>query len=404
MFNLSDTHLLGRLEKDIDGVLAFLGKEMFHFCDLVPEKKDIQFRFWINQRTPEMAVAISQAHGKKLRIPVSFAERLDSFELCKLLLIFDHVIICQDKVCDTNYFQEVGPAFIKAKARLEDPDVVLLSPLCTIGDYAIFLPKLPVVPGIGKDIPQELLAGPTTQYFASSDTIELNGVEFGGFHRVGKAWKNHPDWAFDNEYRELIQNGMLVVGGTMFGEDYDQECLSNGIDLSKFFGSILSDCSSVTSCGIDIQKAQALLKMDIPVLKGIKSKDLTKLINDDPVPFNAFRAHLSEGLKQIEGSKHSYDFAQQVKRIKKEVIDDGINELRKQYNRIGKLRALRAAGYTIGAIGLWASIYINIPEIANAFAVGSPLAIAIKEKSERIKEKANLEDNPCYFLWMIERK
>lgn len=307
-------------------------------------------------------------------------------------------------MCDTNYFEETGPAFIKAKARREDPDAVLLSHLNTIGDKVLFLPKLPVVPGIENDIPKELLAGPITQYFACSDNIELNGVQLGGFHRVDKAWKNHPDWAFDNEYRELIQDGMLVIGGTMFGEDYDQECLSHGIDLSKFFGSILSDCSSDTSCGLDIQKAQALLKMDIPVLRGVKSNDLTKLINDDPVPFNAFRAHLSEGLSQIERAKYSYDFAQQVKRIKKEVIDDGINELRKQYSRIRKLRFLRAAGYTLGAIGLWASIYTKMPDIANAFAVGSPLAIAIKDKIERIKEEAKLEDNPCYFLWMLERK
>lgn len=405
MIKLSGTHPFGRLEKDIDGVLAFLGKEMFRFCDLVKEKKDIQFRFWMNQRTPEMAIAISQAHGRKLRIPISFAEKLDSFELSKLLLIFDHLIICQNKRCDTSFFQESGPAFIKSKPKREDPDIVLLISLGSIGNIAILSPKFPVVPGIEKDdIPEDLLAGPVTQYFASSDTSKINGIKLGGLHRVGKAWNNHPCWAFGGEYRDLIEHGMLILGGTIFGEDYDQECLSNGVDLSRFFGPILSDSSSVTSCGLDIKKAQVLLKLDIPVLKGVKCMDLTKLINDNPIPFNKFQSHLSEGLNQIEEYKDSYDFAQKVKRIKKDVIDDGINELRQQYSRIKKLRAFRAAGYTVGAIGLWASIYTNIPEVANAFAIGSPLAISIKEKIARIKEKATIEDNPCYFLWILERK
>ena len=405
MVNLPYTHPFGRLEEDIDGVLAFLGKEMFRYCDFVQKDKDVQFRFWLNQRTPEMVIGISQAPGKKLRIPITLANKLKSYELSKLLLIFDHLIICQDSPFDRKLIKEQSLAFIKSDYFRNDIERVLLRSIATIGDFVIFTPILPSIPGLDKNnMPDELLAGPIAQYVVLADTTEINGIKLAEVRRVGESWQNNPSWTFYDEYRELIENGMVVIGGTIFGKDYDQELLSYGVDFSKFYGPILSASSDSNICGLDIKKAQALLKLDIPVLKGIKCNDLSKIINDDPVSFNKFRSYLSEGLNQIEDSKDSYDFGQKVKIIKKEIIDDGINELAKQYNRIRKLRSFRAAGYTIGAIGLWASIYINIPEVAKAFAIGSPLAISVQEKIKRIKEEATIEDNPCYFLWLLDQK
>lgn len=405
MTYLSNTHPLGRQEEDVDGVLAYLGKEMIHYCDLVQEGKETQYRFWLNQRTPELAIGISQSSGRKLRIPIPLSEKMTSYELTKLLLIFDHIIISQETRTDLVVVSDEKPALVKKSVSFDKFDSVLFKQIGNIGDIALYSPNLPQVPGLSQErIPNNLIAGPLSDYILVSGETEIGGRQLAQLRRVGDSYLLNPSWMFNSEYRALIESGMLVLGGTIPGKDIDQECLSRGVDLTKYYGPILFDSHNATLNGIDRRKAEAVLKLDIPVLQGLECDEFSKIINDNKASFMKFRSHLLEGLSQIEDSMDEYDFQKKVKVIKKEIIDDGIDELNRQYDKIRKIRAFRAAGYVVGSMGLWASIYLRMPEVANLFAIGSPLALTIQEQINRLKEMTPIENNECYFLWQIDRR
>lgn len=143
------------------------------------------------------------------------------------------------------------------------------------------------------------------------------------------------------------------------------------------------------------------LNIHLPYLEGVPSSLLAKVMVDDPALYNNFRKTISVALFEALKSRGSESFSYELQRIQKDIINDGIAKLNKNWKTLRKMRAFRFSDYAVKTIGITIGLYIAYSPLALVGLFGQSIRSAIQEKLKRLSEKEGLEENPMYFIWKI---
>jgi hypothetical protein len=143
----------------------------------------------------------------------------------------------------------------------------------------------------------------------------------------------------------------------------------------------------------------------LPYVEGIPPEALARAIAEDPTAFRAFRKTMSQALTEAFASVGSQNFEKEIARIQKDIIDDGIEELNRQWQDFRKTRLLRFGIYSLLTVPIEIGMYTgkSLAEVA-ALLTTWGAGILFAELRERKAEGKGLRAEPMYFIWRIKNK
>jgi len=152
-----------------------------------------------------------------------------------------------------------------------------------------------------------------------------------------------------------------------------------------------------------IPKPTFTLNLKIPYIDGLRPGILASVINSDPEAFDGFRKAITTALGEAVNARGSESFTREIQRIQKDIIDNGIDTLKRKWKEFQRKRLARFGAYTVATLGLEIGLYFapSIPQILGPFfATGVSF---FNELEKRIAEKGELRNQPMYFIWKLRK-
>ncbi len=143
------------------------------------------------------------------------------------------------------------------------------------------------------------------------------------------------------------------------------------------------------------------LNLSLPFVDGISVPLLAKIITDDPETFGNFRKTISSALLEALNARGSEDFSRELKRIQRDIIDDGISKLNGKLDDFKKMRLARFGQYAVRSIRIAIGLYFMFSPAALAGLFTTSIGSIFIEIEKRIAEKREMKENPMYFIWKI---
>lgn len=143
------------------------------------------------------------------------------------------------------------------------------------------------------------------------------------------------------------------------------------------------------------------LNLSLPFVDGISAPLLAKIITDDPETFGNFRKTISSALIEALNARGSEDFSRQLKRIQRDIINDGISKLNGKWDDFKRMRLARFGKYAVRSISITIGLYFMFSPAALAGLFTTSIVSIFNEIEKRIAEKKEMKENPMYFIWKI---
>lgn len=145
------------------------------------------------------------------------------------------------------------------------------------------------------------------------------------------------------------------------------------------------------------------LDLRIPYVEGIPPEALAQAIYEDPGGFKKFHQTISTALSEVITSSGSEQFIKELKRIQKDIVDDGVAKLGQKWREMMKIRFARFGAYTSAAVGIEIGLYTgsSIAEVALKLATTAATSAFI-EIAQRYSEKHKLKEQPMHFIWKLK--
>jgi hypothetical protein len=108
-------------------------------------------------------------------------------------------------------------------------------------------------------------------------------------------------------------------------------------------------------------------------------------------------------IEDMEAAADPADAMRELRKLKRDLIEDELNRLNDTCRRIARTRALSAIGATVttGAISLAAAFGMAVPEVVMGAAGG--LTTTLAELWHTFEEKRQVRKSPVYWLWKLGR-
>lgn len=109
-------------------------------------------------------------------------------------------------------------------------------------------------------------------------------------------------------------------------------------------------------------------------------------------------------LESVNAVKSAIDtdrFASEVRYVQRNLIDAGISDVNKTFNKVANLSSLRKKGVALGLLGLNAAAYLGAPELFLASGLAAAGVKMVSDKIDELKEQNNLKEFKYYFLWKL---
>lgn len=200
---------------------------------------------------------------------------------------------------------------------------------------------------------------------------------------------------------ELLKNGVLsIVPDVTDRTDYD-------CDPDVYTGSL--DCFRNYNSILPTNACHKMTEIFIPIIYGAKLSDILKLISDEWESYEMCRNLFFEAYLNLSKTENEQEFQYRLNKIKKDVIEDGVDKIRTRYNSLKRKGIVKAMGAVIGASSLMiASNNINMPNNVVGY-ISHVLAAILATTGNWVTyvdykdDLKKIQSDPSYLLWKIGR-
>jgi hypothetical protein len=354
-------------------------RDLYEFIDPDPQDVEGLVEFWYSANSDALSAALSANNGLSLILNVSSFESFERLSK-KLYLIADTLILRDTRSWKTeeNRFmtipvpQDYRPGYLK--------------------DLAEELGKV-------RPSPFTLLYRP--QMYWTSTTKRLNN----GFFAAYAGWERScipPGFVrwITGAGRPYFATGRMVYAPFIPPLELELELLKQGVVLPEYFHA--APCFHQKYDWLSANTASALFSIQIPFLDGLDIETISKVKDDNRDAFEAFSRSLLGAVSAVKASFGSEEFIRDIRRIQKEQIDSGINDVSRTLKKVSRASSLRKVGILTGLIGLNAAVVLGAAVASIATGAAASVVAFVADKLASMKERGELKENKQYFLWKLQ--
>ena len=364
-------------------MISRIQQDLFDFIDPDTQELEGLIEFWYMSNSDALSAALLNDNGHKIMINVSDFNRFEYLSK-KLFLLADTIIL---------------------------RDTRGLIPNDAEGGMSIPMPTGNYEPGYYKEIISELkklrpspfTIIPRPELYWSSTKVDLNNgfdmvyaVSFSPYVMIPKEFIK---W-ITSTGRQYLKTGKIVYAPFIPPFEIEQEMwnkhkvvLAEQFNASPFFE---------TFEYFDKKNIESLLSIQFPYFENLDIETISKIKEDNYDEFGNFSRSLTNSIKQIKSTIGSQEFVEEIKYIKRNLIDDNLSKIDQKMRHIGKMRSLRDSAILTSLLGLNAISYLGLgdPKTLIAGATGT-LGAFVLEHVNRVREMGQLKENNSFFLWKL---
>jgi len=146
-----------------------------------------------------------------------------------------------------------------------------------------------------------------------------------------------------------------------------------------------------------LQSSKELMEITIPYFEGIDFELLNKIIDDNQLQIQGFRASIN---MLIDGAKKS---GKDILEIKNDLVRPQVEKLEMQFKRLNEQHSLKVAGASLVSIS---AVLVSFASVGVVPAIGAALAGAaslLGLENDHNSKHQGIEENPLYFLWQMKK-
>lgn len=353
-------------------MIKTLNLDLLNYIDLHDNKsfKIGLFDEWYKANFINLARAVKKEKGLKLILDV---ETFSDFEFyCKKLFLFSDLLILRDAI-RRDFNEALNVPILVCECWKEYPelekikDPLMLIPPPISGFWTSSFERLKN----GKVVP---LAFKWTTYFPSQVY----------------------EW-FLGKGHEYISQENIVYAPFIPSLETEMDFFNKGFSISDSY-----NCMSLYSRSyewLDVNTLKSFLLLEFPTLENVDIKTLNKIKQDDYDSYAMFRSEILNCIKEIKSCFGKPGFMNELRYIQRNRIDDNLDKIQAKMKRLRRMSSLRKLGLTVGVIGLDFACYGTVTGLTPILQTA---VLGINEISERLRDKGELQENPCYFLWKLK--
>ena len=150
--------------------------------------------------------------------------------------------------------------------------------------------------------------------------------------------------------------------------------------------------------------SNVVLDLNFPYLDEVPLDILSRVLDDEGGSLMAFRRELRRAIEDIDRAKDDADIAVRVTKLKREVLEDELEKVRRVLDRVSRMNSIARIGAYVGVGALTAAAFFGL-SAASAITGGAGLAAATLSALWRNYEEAReARQSPMHFVWRIGRR
>ena len=147
-----------------------------------------------------------------------------------------------------------------------------------------------------------------------------------------------------------------------------------------------------------------VLDLEVPYLEDVPLDILSQILDDEGESLLAFRRELRRAIEDIDGAKDATDVAKRVSKLKRDVLEDELEKVRRVLDRVSRMNSVARIGAYVGVGSLTIAAFFGL-SAASAITGGAGLAAATLSSLWRNYEDAReVRRSPMHFVWQIGRR
>jgi hypothetical protein len=392
--------------------LGRLNASLFHLVDSFPRATWELVDYHFKSAYDDYLTVLQHAEGRKVAV---FANNLPNLErLCRRLLL----------VADKIVFNVATYSAQPAVSIFPIPDSVS-SPV--LGVAPIIDPE-GGRPRFPKPVEVVYMLTTTAAISSSREPDTVLGYEWGressawqrsNFTRTSEPYLNDRGEAChiavglgyryeDETYRWLSEQAReLMISGSLAFVPFVRVTPEVGAaDEALMKSGALGAAFATAGHEVHLQRGglHLVTTLEVPYIDNIPLPLLSRVLADERDSLGVFRRAMDRAMEDIEATSDPTAVRSELKRIKRDLLEDELDRLEDTCRRITRMRTLSAAGavVTTGAISLATAFGMAIPQVIMGAAGG--LTVTLAGLWQTFEEKRQVRKSPMYWLWKLGRR
>jgi hypothetical protein len=147
-----------------------------------------------------------------------------------------------------------------------------------------------------------------------------------------------------------------------------------------------------------------VLDLEFPYLEDVPLDILSQVLDDEGESISAFRREIRRAIEDIDAAKDSAEIAKRVAKLKRDVLEDELEKVRRVLDRVSRMNSIARIGAYVGIGSLSVAAFYGL-SAASAITGGAGLAAATLNSLWRNYEDAReVKRSPMHFVWRIGRR
>jgi hypothetical protein len=358
-------------------VVRRLHRELSTFRSIHAPAEEELTNFWFSRRTLDLAVAAAAHEGVKLCLNVNGFTQIDP--LLKRLALIADLILCRD----IRAWGQPGLAFVPVPPDFSGFECL---PETDPSRFPPMLLRDPAGPGYIT----------SSQVSCSGDRqAALMGVEMCKLPEGTYQWLNGGG-------RPWLDSGSVMYAPFYPDLEVETEFIRQGAYFPTVLDAIPIDPANATGWQSDKVTA-GVLRLQVPWLDNVSPELIAKIKADEGHAFALFRNRILSALEESCAAAGSSDFGREVKRIQRDIVDEGVARITEVADRVSRMQTMRAAGVLALTVVTGISCMVGLPVTAGLAATGASVVAFVTHLREKLQEEGKLREDSAYFLWRLRR-
>jgi len=202
------------------------------------------------------------------------------------------------------------------------------------------------------------------------------------------------------ETEHLMRKGRLLYAPFLSLPDSSADVAEGALKAEVMNGSLAIFGGPVkTKTASDV-----ILDLQVPYLENIPLKTLSEILDDEGESIAAFRRELFRAIEDVDGSKDRLDIQNRITKLKRDVLEDELDKVRRVCERITRVNAVaRIGGYVaFGSVTVAALYGLNVPSIITGAAGAA--ATTLTALWRNYEETRDIRRSPMHFVWRLQKQ
>lgn len=366
-------------------MLARIQQDLFDFIEQDPQELEGLIEFWYKANSDALSAALVNDDGYKVMVNISDFNRFEVLSK-KLFLLSDTIVLRDTRDWTSDNLQEMSIPHPKDSYKP--------------GYYDDVIDKLKNL----KPSPFTLKHRPEQFYSTISECNLNNGYDM--VYAISFSYDRIPvefiNW-LSSSGKPYLKTGKIVYSPFIPPFKIEQELWNkHKVVLAEQFNAIpfFEKFEYFNEPNIE-----SLLSIQFPYFENVDIETISKIKEDNYDEFGNFSRSLINSIKQIKETVGTPEFIEEVKYVKRNLIDDNLSKIDQKVKRVGKMKSLRDSVILTNLMGLNTISYLGLGDLKTLIA-GATGAIGafVLEHVNRVREMGQIKENDAFFLWQLKEE